>query len=50
MGPRGNPLVKCDYFRKDVRGVDLDLSEVRAARRMRPTVRDSMGLVSQDLF
>ena len=50
VGPRGNQLVKCDYFRKDVRGVDLDLSEVRAARRMRPTVRDSMGLVSQDLF
>ena len=50
FGPRGNQLVKCDYFRKDVRAVDLDLSEVRAARRMRPTVRDSMGLVSQDLF
>jgi predicted amidohydrolase len=50
VGPRGNQLVKCDYFRKDVRSVDLDLSEVRAARRIRPTVRDSMGLVSQDLF
>jgi predicted amidohydrolase len=50
VGPRGNHLVKCDYFKKDIRSVDLDLSEVRAARRMRPTVRDSMGLVSQDVF
>ena len=49
-GPKGNQLMKCDYFKKDVRSVDLDLMEVRAARRMRPTVRDSMGLVSQDMF
>ena len=49
-GPRGNQLIKCDYFKRDVRSVDLDHSEVHAARRMRPTVRDSMSLVSQDLF
>jgi predicted amidohydrolase len=50
VGPRGNQLVKCDYFRKDVREVDLDPAEVHAARRMRPTVRDSMRLVTQEFY
>ena len=50
VGPKGNQLVKCDYFKKDVREVDLDLAEVYAARRMRPTVRDSMRLVTQEYY
>ncbi len=50
VGPRGNLLAKCDYFKKDMKVVDLDLSEVRIARRIRPTIRDSMGMVSHDTF
>ncbi len=41
-GPRGNQLVKNKYFEEDLSVIELSLDEVRAARRARPTVRDSL--------
>jgi predicted amidohydrolase len=43
-GPRGNQLAKCAYLRHDVRVMDFDPKEIDIARRMRPTIRDSMEL------
>lgn len=42
-GPRGGRLVKNKYFEKDLGTFELSLEEIRAARRGRPTVRDSLS-------
>jgi predicted amidohydrolase len=42
-GPRGGRLVKNKYFERDVGVFDMNLEDVRAARRNRPTVRDSLS-------
>jgi predicted amidohydrolase len=41
-GPRGGRLVKNKYLERDVSRFEMSLAEVRAARRGRPTVRDSL--------
>jgi 5-aminopentanamidase len=42
-GPRGGRLVKNKYFERDVNSFELSLEDIRAARRGRPTVRDSLS-------
>ncbi len=42
-GPRGRVLAKNKYFEEEVSVVELDRSEVELARRMRPTLRDSLS-------
>jgi predicted amidohydrolase len=41
-GPKGHRLVKNKYFEEDLNVIETSLDEVRAARRARPTVRDSL--------
>jgi predicted amidohydrolase len=41
-GPRGNRLAKNKYFEEDLSVVETSVDELRAARRARPTVRDSL--------
>jgi predicted amidohydrolase len=40
-GPRGVRLVKNKYHERDIGRFEMSLAEIRAARRGRPTVRDS---------
>jgi predicted amidohydrolase len=40
-GPRGELLAKCKYFDKDLAVAKLCTYDLRAARRLRPTVRDA---------
>ncbi|HID71641.1 MAG TPA: carbon-nitrogen hydrolase family protein, partial [Thermoplasmata archaeon] len=39
-GPRGNRMAKAPYFEEVVTEVEVDLSELRVARAMRPVLRD----------
>ena len=41
-GPGGERLAKAAYFEEDLKVVELDRETVRAARRGRPTLRDSL--------
>ena len=45
-GPRGDLLAKCKYFEADACVVEIDHHERSLARRMRPTVRDTVGRAS----
>lgn len=42
-GPRGNQLIRSDYLREDVKVLEFDPKEISIARRMRPTIRDTVG-------
>jgi len=41
-GPRGDRVAKLRYFQEDTAVVDVLPEEVRAARRLRPTIRDGL--------
>lgn len=41
-GPGGNLLVRNDYLKRDIRTIDFDPNEIAIARRMRPTIRDTL--------
>ncbi len=43
VDPRGRVLAKNKYFEEDVSIVEIDKRELELARRMRPTVRDSLS-------
>jgi len=42
-GPRGEQVGKCAYLKEDACVVKIDKHETRLAKRIRPTVRDTMG-------
>ena len=42
-GPKGNLLGRAKYFEDDVVVVEMDEAELHQARRMRPTIRDTLG-------
>jgi predicted amidohydrolase len=42
-GPRGNLLVRNQYFKHQVQVIEFDPREIEIARRMRPTLRDTLG-------
>ena len=43
FGPRGDQLAKCAYLKEDACVVKIDAHEGRLAKRIRPTVRDTVG-------
>ncbi len=42
-GPRGDRIAKNRYFERDMNIIETSLSELQAARRNRPTVRDTVS-------
>jgi predicted amidohydrolase len=42
-GPRGNLASKAKYFEEDVVVLDLDVKELEMARRVRPTIKDTLS-------
>jgi predicted amidohydrolase len=42
-GPRGDPLARCKYYEEDIAVIEVDPQEVALARRMRPTLRDTIA-------
>ncbi|MDD1743503.1 MAG: carbon-nitrogen hydrolase family protein [Methanomassiliicoccales archaeon] len=42
-GPKGNLMSRAKYFEDDVVVVDLDEHELETARRMRPTIKDTLS-------
>jgi predicted amidohydrolase len=42
-GPKGNLVSKAKYFEDDVVVLDLDQRELETARRMRPTIKDTLS-------
>jgi predicted amidohydrolase len=42
-GPKGNLMSRAKYFEDDIVVLDLDEKELDAARRMRPTIKDTLS-------
>lgn len=42
-GPRGDRLGLCEAYKQDVLRLDIDLSDLVAAREFRPTLRDTLS-------
>ncbi|MDD1769647.1 MAG: carbon-nitrogen hydrolase family protein [Methanomassiliicoccales archaeon] len=47
-GPRGEQMARCAYLKEDACVVKIDAHEGSLAKRIRPTVRDSVGRMSAE--